>query len=409
MEPDIILRERCRVCTNTEGDRFVGVRETPKGVTVCFPLGYRLSASEEGLRRDVLQLMSVLEEFLRSPNALAGMGEQLPQFAAFPAAACLELISDYLRRGSWYTEREAVYRAGGRGSIDWGRTIRRELPLFQPDGSPVYTRYTVRVSSPNERGLLTQIHRHCVYESFRRLGWLFTPGMPPKPEGELEVRRFLSVVGDKLARTNNDREKRLFSAMSALLAYLGGEEGKKEFLFGTGAFEYVWEWLVDQLFGIRDKVRYFPTTHWRLGSAAWSNRPLEPDTIMLLDSGVYVLDAKYYRYGVTGDPFHLPGSSSIGKQIIYGEQLASREDLRRRYGGEVPVYNAFLMPWDSGDSPQVYKIIGEATASWRSGLCPYERIQGILVDTRYLMHHYRRDRRGERARLAGTIRQMDTR
>ena len=96
MEPDIILRERCRVCTNTEGDRFVGVRETPKGVTVCFPLGYRLSASEEGLRRDVLQLMSVLEEFLRSPNALAGMGEQLPQFAAFPAAACLELISSQM-------------------------------------------------------------------------------------------------------------------------------------------------------------------------------------------------------------------------------------------------------------------------------------------------------------------------
>ena len=89
--------------------------------------------------------------------------------------------------------------------------------------------------------------------------------------------------------------------------------------------------------------------------------------------------------------------------------MSSREDLRRRYGGEVPVYNAFLMPWDSGDSPQVYKIIGEATASWRSGLCPYERIQGILVDTRYLMHHYRRNRRGERARLAGTIRQMDTR
>lgn len=32
--------------------------------------------------------------------------------------------------------------------------------------------------------------------------------------------------------------------------------------------------------------------------------------------------------------------------------------------------------------------IGEATGDWRKNNLMYERIQGIVMDTRYLMYHY---------------------
>ena len=53
------------------------------------------------------------------------------------------------------------------------------------------------------------------------------------------------------------------------------------------------------------------------------------------------------------------------------------------------VYNAFIMPFDSKDSK--FKTssnilhIGESVSNWKSSSKEYERIQGILIDTKYLM------------------------
>ena len=38
---------------------------------------------------------------------------------------------------------------------------------------------------------------------------------------------------------------------------------------------------------------------------------LEPDTIMLQNGKCYILDAKYYNYGISWNPNALPASSSI--------------------------------------------------------------------------------------------------
>ena len=388
------LFNRCRVNKNDDGDRFVGVKAEGDNVVVYFPIGYELPKTEQDLRQDILHLFSVLAEFTSRDDRILPMKKfEAPQSVDFPINAYLEIINYFMEQNGYYTEKEPVYKTNDRGKIDWSRTIKRQRPLIQANGSPVYTQYTVRFSSPNDKNLITQIHKYCVYESFSKLGWLFTPLLPEQPLLRRDDKMFLSVLYEKMANTYNDRDKRLFSAMISMIEYLDEQPNQKQFYFGTDRFEYVWEKLIDRVFGIKDKQNYFPKTRWTLRTGKKkTNAALEPDTIMLYDGKIYVLDAKYYRFGITGDPNDLPESSSINKQITYGEYIYTQKKFKEKYGEDVPVYNAFIMPYNANNnlfsSNEIFLNIGEATGDWKTKGHRYERVQGIVVDIHYLMHHY---------------------
>ncbi len=388
------LFNRCRVNKNDDGDRFVGVKAEGDNVVVYFPIGYELPKTEQDLRQDILHLFSVLSEFTSRDDRILPMKKfEAPQSVDFPINAYLEIINYFMEQNGYYAEKEPAYKTGDRGKIDWSRTIKRQRPIIQANSSPIYTKYTVRYSSPNDKNLITQIHKYCVYESFSKLGWLFTPYLPEKPLLQRDDKMFLSVLYEKMANTYNDRDKRLFSAMISMIEYLDEQPNQKQFYFGTDRFEYVWEKLIDRVFGIKDKQNYFPKTRWTLRTGKKKiNAALEPDTIMLYDGKIYVLDAKYYRFGITGDPNDLPESSSINKQITYGEYIYTQKKFKEKYGEDVPVYNAFIMPYNANNnlfsSNEIFLNIGEATGDWKTKGHKYERVQGIVVDIHYLMHHY---------------------
>lgn len=388
MENGSDLRKRCHINTNEEGDRFVGIKADTEGAVVYFPVGYQLPDDEMDLKRDVLHLFQVLMEFTDASGKAPAMKQfEAPQLVDFPINAYLAIINYYMESG-YYMERDPVYKTSDRGNIDWARTIQRQPALIQANLTPVYTQYTVRESAPNENKEITRIHTHCVYESFDKLGWLFTPYMPPKPTGALDVKRFISILTDKLGSTNNDKDKRLFKSMLDMLKYMDEKTAEKQFYFGTDYFEGVWERLIDRVFGIKNKQDYFPRAKWLLTHGKYKEKhPLEPDSIMIYDGKIYVLDAKYYRYGATGNPNHLPDSSSINKQITYGEYIYNQWQIPD--GG---LFNAFLMPYNAAknffDIHDAFGNIGMAVGSWKNNTHNYEKIQGILIDTRYLMYHY---------------------
>lgn len=391
----------CHVCTNQEGDRFVGIRIGVDGARVTFPLGYQLPTEEQGLRRDILHLLAVLSAFTsRDEGSLAAQTRSAEISVPFPVHAYLTILQHFMEQGSYYTESEPHFRIGNRGRVDWGKTLRKMRPLLQPDGTPAYTQYILRVSRPNEQNLVTQIHQYCVYESFLRIGWLFTPYLPEKPTLARNDRLFLTALREKLATTHNDRDKRLFAAMIAMIESMDGQDTRQPVFFGTDRFEYVWERLIDRVFGIRAKADYFPKTRWTLRTRQGkTNAALEPDTIMLLGGKIYVLDAKYYKFGATGNPNDLPESGDINKQITYGEHIHQHHDA--------PVYNAFLMPYNrhenrlgiAGD----YENIGEATGDWKASTHPYAHVQGIVIDVRHLMYHFAGETSRQMQALADAI------
>lgn len=391
---EIDLFKRCHVNTNDEGDRFVGVKADSDDAVVYFPFGYKLPESEQELRRDIVHLIHVLSSFADRKDKLLAMRKFMaPQTVDFPIHAYLSVINYFLQTGSYYTEKEQQFKVSDRGKTDWPRTIKRQRPILQANGSPVYLKRETRDSAPNDRNLITKIHEYCVFEGFVKLGWLFTAVMPKKPSVPFQKKMFTGVVQDKLGQTFNDQDKQLFQSMLAMINYIDERSPQKQFYFGTDRFEYVWERLIDRVFGIRNKNDYFPRTKWSLEyGKVRTNAALEPDAVMVYGGKVYIIDAKYYRYGVTGNPAHLPESSSINKQITYGEYVATERKFKEMHGDNISVYNAFIMPFNRSDN--LFEIsdqcgrIGEATGDWKSSGKTHERVQGIVADVRYLMWHY---------------------
>lgn len=397
------LFDRCRTNTNEKEDVFVGIRKSGAVYEVNFPLGYHLSEDEKGLRKDILSLLNVLaknsdKRESELHNGEPGIREDIP------VQAYLYLIRDFYERG-YYREDETSYRTAKRGKINWSRTIKTKKSVIQEDEA-YYLDFVVKRDAINENEWITLVHKYCVYESFDKLGWLFTAFVPVKPKIGLTGKMMISVVNNKLQNTFKDQNRRLFQHMLAVLKSSGGDSGT-EFKYGTHRFEYVWEKMIDRVFGISGKSAYFPKTTWNLADGtSRDNVPLRPDSIMLYADRVYVLDAKYYRYGQNAKADYLPRSESINKQITYGEYIAKADKFLKE--GEHPVvYNAFVMPFDAekekfpADQPIHY--IGTAKSSWKSGKETYENVIGVLMDVKYLMGLDSRPDTSEIMRLAELI------
>ncbi len=395
------IREKCRVNTNRDADSFVGIRCENGDVSVNFPLGFRVSEDERGLRKDILLLIRTIGATTARKDSAVLKAEQVYDQTAFPVQAYMHVISDYYARG-YYKEQETRHVVAGRGKIDWNRTIKTRKPYV--DGNGVfYLDFVTRKSAVNENELVTQIHKYCVYESFEKMGWLYTDAMPARPQIKYNGKLFKRAVREKLRDTFQDRNRALFRSMLAILEYEGNQEGNKDYRYGTWRFEYVWEALVDRAYGIADKKEYFPRTKWKIGGKEFENACLEPDTIMVCQGDVYVLDAKYYKYGASSRPGDLPSTASIHKQITYGEYIANQERFREIHGENFQVYNAFLMPFAAADETCPVVKIGEASADWKSGRYTYETVHGVLVDVKYLMKIGTRADEGEIGRLAGMM------
>ena len=406
-DPNMKLSARCHINKNGDGDRFVGIKADSDNAMVYFPMGYELPKDEDAVRQDIMQLIAVLSEFNEKTDHLLHMSSfEAPQSVNFPINAYMTIIRYYLNHG-YYTEKESVIKLGDHGHIDYKASI-RHVTFYQEDGSPFFEKYAVRGTMPNEKNLITMIHKYCVYHCFKQLGWLFTPHLPADPHIKENHDQFIYVLRRKLADTNDDQKKMLFNSMIAFIEHFDDPTHDKRFYFGTDRFEYVWEKMIDSVFGIKGKEAYFPRTRWALKYGDQKNNyALEPDSIMISDGKIYVLDAKYYRYGVTGKPKDLPESTSINKQITYGEYIYEQKRLREQYGDNVPVYNAFLMPYNKDDNPfginDIFANIGEATSDWKHNNIPYQRVQGIVIDTRYLIYNYRGSQTRKILKMAETI------
>lgn len=165
--------------------------------------------------------------------------------------------------------------------------------------------------------------------------------------------------------------------------------------------------MIDKVFGIENKADYFPKTTWYVNGSKYDNASLEPDTVMLYGTDVYVLDAKYYKYGVTGKTWDLPESTSINKQITYGEYIANEDKFKKKHGENMKVYNAFLMPFCSLKSKYPNNAnmlkVGQAVSNWKDNTEEYHKIQGVLLDVKTLMSINVRQEMKEIEKLAKLI------
>ncbi|MBP2658199.1 MAG: Restriction endonuclease, type LlaJI [Firmicutes bacterium] len=403
------IRDRCHVNTNDDGDSFVGVKADTDDAIIYFPIGYQLPDNDDDLRVDINNLLGVLAAFMKEDRVIEISKFEAPRTVDFPMHAYLKVIRNFLRMGRYYIETDPQFRTDTKGNASWPRTVREQKALVQKNGSLIFTNMTVHSVTPNANKQITQIHRYCVYEAFEKMGWLYVPFMPDKSGPHPSIKESIYILNKKLVTTHNDVEQELFNAMRDMLVYIDERSSDKQYFFGTDFFENVWERMIDKAFGVEDKEQYFPRTRWLLDYGRdKEKRPLQPDTIMIYGDKYYVLDAKLYRYGWSANAEHLPNSADINKQITYGEYLERTKSLPNER-----LYNAFIMPYNKENN--LFMLtgnignIGEAVSDWKPNAKNYERIQGIVVDTRYLMYNYIGTSEPQRNEMAGCIEKVLTR
>lgn len=379
-----MLKDFCMV-SKSENDDFVGLKFIDGQPRINFPRGFRLSNDENQIRKDILRLLATIQRFSGRHEGSTNTSLDGEINLSFPILSYQHIIKDYLAHG-YYVERETQYKDGTRGKINWKRTVQKKQPVYN-NGNIVYLDCIVKTNKINSNNLITRIHEYCVRESFEKLGWLYLSNdtLPKKTQIRFNKRMFSSVIQDALNNTYNDSKRLLFTSMLNIInSKEESVDSTEKEAFGVNRFEYIWEKLVDYVFGEDNKDEYFPHATWHIISGnKVTSSALEPDTIMLYKDKIYILDAKYYKYGITQNPLHLPGSSSIEKQIVYGEYVETCKNISKD-----KIYNAFVMPYDSGDEHVPYKFVSVGTADWKpydDMSANYNYVLGILVDTRYLI------------------------
>lgn len=393
---------------STAEDNFVGLKFSNDSITVSFPVGYDIPDSIVDKKKAVFSLLKVL--YIANKNNAGtydifgfsgGAADQTP-FDSF-----MWLIKDYYSNGL-YRNRTKVYKNSIQGKINWKRTLSNGGMLFQtlPPERIISSKFI------HTESILTEIHGFCINESLRYLGWLYnieTVKQKIKPNIQL----YIKVVRKAMEQTYNDRVFKLLSSLLKVLTFKQNEKNNSVKMVGTYHFEYIWEMIIDDLYGNVDVAEYFPSAIWHLDydSSDHKDSDLRPDTIFKLDNSLFIIDAKYYKYGITLRSIHLPHTDSIQKQITYGDHVANNYDA---YGfGPESIYNAFVLPYSIrenkfGSNKNLIKV-GYARSDWRDDKrmeYPYEKVSLLLLDTKYAMDTYLKDSSSESKHLRDELRAL---
>ncbi|MBR6125871.1 LlaJI family restriction endonuclease [Candidatus Saccharibacteria bacterium] len=407
---------------------FVGIRIEDNQPKIYFPMGYRASKPPEDIcKRDFYQLIAVLND--KSLQSYFSEEDLKKSQLDFPFYAYLSVLQYYLDFG-YFVESETIYKKGFSGKISWPRTIKRIKPQVVKDeeghDQVVYLNLITRKTSYREDNLITLVHKFCVKESARLIGPLYGISEEEVEEPELlfDYELFAEVIQDKIAATFNDKHLELFHAMLKMVRYLGnrdnhGEDGSEnELLFGVNKFAPIWEAMVDKIFGKLPqgvaKDKFNPHLRWNDGCRDEKldeseeeivlNDPkrstLRPDTIMVMGESVYILDSKYYKYGLTGSNSHLPGAESVCKQMAYAEYVEKMlgdpsTSLHFAQDDTLSIYNAFIMPYcvdaegaSASSATFQMKRVGYIYGDWKDCKRPYHKIACILLDMKSVMRNY---------------------
>ena len=424
---DFCVYDAWRSSDEKKDKSFVGIRIEDNQPKIYFPMGYRASKPPEDIcKRDFYQLIAVLND--KSLQSYFSEEDLKKSQLDFPFYAYLSVLQYYLDFG-YFVESETIYKNGFSGKINWSRTIKRIKPQVVKDeygrNQVVYLNLITRKTSYREDNLITLVHKFCVKEAAQLIGPLYGISEDEVEEPELlfDYELFAEVIQDKIAATFNDKHLELFHAMLKMVRYLEnrdnrGEDGSEnEPLFGVNTFAPVWEAMVDKIFGKLPqgvaKDKFNPHLKFVIEGSKNDDgvkyqddddkdekhrSTLRPDTIMSLSSGVFILDSKYYKYGLTKSPVHLPGAESVCKQMAYAEYAKMKMPANN-------VYNAFIMPycadagkWDESNAKFGGKFgetgslkmcrAGYIYGDWKDRGQGYHKIHCILLDMKSVMQNY---------------------
>ena len=384
--------------TGELNNQFVGVKISNNKIEFHYPETYQLSDDDDELRRDIVAVLRTISLAKTLTSNLSSYNSKFNNNDVFPIGAYLWIINDYLTYGK-YENREKTYQHGARGKIDWRRTLRTSPAIS--NGNVIYTDIISEKKSQVDN-LLTEIYIFCAKRSVDALGWLY--GIEFEDSGvdcekKFNKKLYLATINTELAHTYDDTKKTRLQHMKTVITGLDDDIVQtREIVYGVDSYDYVYERMVDSMFSNVENIKeFYPTAEWDLvvEDNPKESSKLRPDTVLeqRLNNGqknLFILDAKYYRYGTTFLSKHIPETTSIQKQITYGEYVKMMKP-----GEYANIYSAFVMPYSKTTNIHNDKFqenivfVGIARAKWIDAKGETNRnIVGILVDTNFLINNW---------------------
>lgn len=377
----IQLSNLCKVeLQDNEIESPIGISLNKNQLIITFPRGYNLSSSGHELRKDIILLIKVFNKYKQRK----GIGIYEKDFKDFqsnhqdnyPFLIAMWLIKDYAQNGL-YTQRTIINRKDKRGLVDWQKTVQRINPIMN-NITPIYLDFIVKDNHDGVENVIVKIHKYIIEKCIEDIGWLYPHITIDRGNTlPLSVQSCINILKKELKLSNIDSIKYLLKNMLEFLLASGDHIDDKGALeLNTRYFDKIWEDMLNEILGTEDASKYYPRAKWDVDGKIENASELRPDTILKHNDKIYVLDAKYYKYGITKNINHLPQSSDITKQLVYSAYIKSN------YGGDT--YDAFILPYKSdGD---IFKSIGSASIDIEE--FDSKKVVCILADTKAIMELY---------------------
>lgn len=397
------LKDICYVSSNYSNDNYVGIKFLDDDIKVYFPMGYEIPSDNSECRKSIISLLKTIsiERILNKSDSKYSLNNGKDK--EIPINSFLWIIDDYLNNGL-YTDKEKIYKKGKNGKINWKKTLNTKF--YISNNSAIYLDPYVEKNTL-EDNIITDIHAYCVGVSIDYIGWIF--GNIPRPNNNIKVERiayYVSIINKELIQSFDDKKKTLLMNLKMILEMSGGDYKIKMKNIGTNSYEYIWEYIVNSVYGNLDPKLYFPNSKYHLigFDDDIESSSLRPDTVLEVEKDLYILDSKYYKYGITKNPSDLPSTDSIQKQITYGDHAKNKIQKHKK------IFNAFIIPYNKHNNKfgleKNIEYVGFAESSWRNSKELYDHISVILIDTKFLIDCYNKQTDNDISKLLASIQKI---
>ena len=377
--------------TNEDNNAFVGVRIRNESIEFHFPESYDLEGIQDvdgeltikdlkPFRRDMVDILRTISLAKTRSFATQKTENGVSNTQSFAFMSYLWIIRDYITNGI-YKNTEKIYRNNAKGRVNWKKTLATQ-PIIS-NGNIIYSNLVVETINDCDN-IITDAHRLCIYNSVCKVGWLFGINEKafhvPSPTKSL-LKKYVNTIKTELKKTFDDTKKNRLNHMLKVL--MGVDDSKKisEIIYGVDKYHYIYERMVDAIFSnIVDIKKYNPNASWFIKKDETLEEKeassLRPDTIRIDSDSktylydettktAYVLDAKFYRYGTTGNKDDLPETTSIQKQITYATHIKTNLGKEEKIEH---IHNAFILPYNKNknefDFHDNLVYIGFSKANW---------------------------------------------
>lgn len=394
---------------------FMGIKIKEGEPYIYVPQTFRIS-------ENLTERNKTLLIFLRSISLATKQNEKINQSQnkgdQWPLDSYLWIIYDFIDNGFYYN-REKIFFNGVNGKIDWKRTLKK-TPVYS-NGNIIYTEMVSSKVLPTNDDI-SEIYKYCLILSSKRIGWLLNFHLKLPFIQRLSINEMKYIVRKELSSTFDDMKRLRFNHMLNILSNTDDSTLNSCYhVYGIENYYYVYERMIDKYFkGISQNeiLKYYPHGQWHLLpnlNRSFPSSELRPDTIHHRIDGqgnkyTYIIDAKLYKYGgleyIDHPSFGLPETTSIQKQITYGEYIQHYIDK------DSNVRNTFVLPFNKElerfknesssieylDKNRNLAFIGYCTGNWKTQYENdknlnhyYKYIFTFLIDFNHLLLNYKKD------------------